>query len=188
MSQEVVRLAAGGRTPMGPSETPRLRSGSPPSVEVVRVGRGRGVRRLAVAGMVGLIAGAPGRAVAHAFPERSEPRVGSTVRTAPPRVRIWFDGELEPAFSTVTVSDATGERVDRGDGAVEPTNRRLTCEVERTRAHREDERPPGEAEQALVEGGEPGAGVRVSLLGRGKPDENQKDQHAHDGDHAPEQE
>ena len=63
--------------------------------------------------------------MAHAFPERSEPRVGSTVRTAPPRVRIWFDGELEPAFSTVTVSDATGERVDRGDGAVEPTNRRL---------------------------------------------------------------
>ena len=125
MSRKVVRLAAGGRTPMGPSETPRLRSGSPPSVEVVRVGRGRGVRRLAVAGMVGLIAGAPGRAVAHAFPERSEPRVGSTVRTAPPRVRIWFDGDLEPACSTLTVSDATGERVDRGDGAVEPTNRRL---------------------------------------------------------------
>jgi len=78
--------------------------------------------------------------------------------------------------------------VQAGEEAEPAGHRRLTCEVERTRAHREDERPPGEAEQALVEGGEPGSGVRVSLLGRGKPDENQKDQHAHDGDHAPEQE
>ena len=62
---------------------------------------------------------------AHAFPERSEPRVGATVRTAPTRVQIWFDGDLEPAFSRLTVTDGRGARVDRGDSQVDPQNRRV---------------------------------------------------------------
>jgi methionine-rich copper-binding protein CopC len=37
----------------------------------------------------------------HAFLERAEPRVGSTVRSAPPQVRVWFTQNLEPAFSTL---------------------------------------------------------------------------------------
>jgi len=61
----------------------------------------------------------------HAFPARSEPRVGAVVRTAPTRVQIWFDGELEPAFSTLSVTDAAGTRVDRGDARVDGENRRL---------------------------------------------------------------
>jgi methionine-rich copper-binding protein CopC len=64
-------------------------------------------------------------APAHAFPERSEPRVGAVIRTAPSEVRIWFDGDLEPAFSRISVSDGAGQRVDRGDVRVEPQNRRL---------------------------------------------------------------
>jgi methionine-rich copper-binding protein CopC len=39
--------------------------------------------------------------------------VGAVVRTAPTRVQIWFDGEIEPAFSTLSVTDAAGTRVDR---------------------------------------------------------------------------
>jgi methionine-rich copper-binding protein CopC len=64
-------------------------------------------------------------AAAHAFPERAEPRVGGVVRTAPSDIRIWFDGDLEPAFSRVTVASAGGQRVDRGDAGVDPANRRL---------------------------------------------------------------
>jgi copper resistance protein C len=71
-----------------------------------------------------LALGATG-AGAHAFPERSEPRVGSLVRTAPARVQIWFDGDLEPAFSRLTVTDARGGQVDRGDSQVDPQNRRV---------------------------------------------------------------
>ncbi len=66
-----------------------------------------------------------GWAWAHAFPERSDPRVGAVLRAAPAQVRIWFDGDLEPAFSTLTVADATGQRIDRADGQVDPQNRRL---------------------------------------------------------------
>jgi methionine-rich copper-binding protein CopC len=36
-------------------------------------------------------------ALAHAFLERADPRVGSTVRTPPAQVRLWFTEQLEPA-------------------------------------------------------------------------------------------
>lgn len=58
----------------------------------------------------------------HAFPDHSEPRVGWTVPTPPPRVRIWFDGALEPIFSTITVMNANSKRVDQGDGRVNPSD------------------------------------------------------------------
>lgn len=59
---------------------------------------------------------------AHAFLERTEPRVGSTVRTPPTTVKLWFTERLEPAFSRVQVVDDTGRRVDRADGTVDPSN------------------------------------------------------------------
>lgn len=54
----------------------------------------------------------------HAFPDRSEPKVGSTISTAPSQVRIWFTAALEPAFTTIIVQDSGGKKVDRGDGHV----------------------------------------------------------------------
>ena len=63
--------------------------------------------------------------LAHAFPERADPRVGSVVQSSPDTVRIWFDGELEPAFCQVTVTDGSGQRVDRGDARVDPNGRRV---------------------------------------------------------------
>jgi len=56
---------------------------------------------------------------AHAFPDHSEPRVGHTVGASPPTVRVWFDGAIEPVFSTLRVDDAAGRRVDRGDPHVD---------------------------------------------------------------------
>lgn len=53
-------------------------------------------------------------AVAHAFLDRSEPRVGNSVTTPPRELRLWFTENLEAAFSTVMVSNAAGERVDTG--------------------------------------------------------------------------
>ncbi|MGH7334890.1 MAG: copper resistance CopC family protein [Candidatus Rokuibacteriota bacterium] len=43
----------------------------------------------------------------------------------PVEVRIRFDGALEPAFSTIQVTNAAGRRVDKGDGRVDERNRRL---------------------------------------------------------------
>jgi copper resistance protein C len=55
---------------------------------------------------------------AHAFPVRSDPRVGWTIPVSPTKVTIWFDGELEPAFSTITVYNSTKQQVDKGNSRV----------------------------------------------------------------------
>jgi copper resistance protein C len=55
-----------------------------------------------------------GEASAHAFLDHAEPRVGNKVATVPREVTLWFTQKLEPAFSTITVTDAAGQRVDAG--------------------------------------------------------------------------
>jgi methionine-rich copper-binding protein CopC len=55
-----------------------------------------------------------GEATAHAMLDRAEPRVGNKVVTAPREVTLWFTQKLEPAFSTITVTNAAGARVDSG--------------------------------------------------------------------------
>jgi methionine-rich copper-binding protein CopC len=57
---------------------------------------------------------ATGGASAHAMLDHAEPRVGNKVATAPHEVTLWFTQKLEAAFSTITVTDAAGERVDSG--------------------------------------------------------------------------
>ena len=64
-------------------------------------------------------------ASAHAFPDRSEPRVGASLSTSPANVRVWFDGEVEPVFSTIRVENGDRQRVDNGDGRVSPDDHRL---------------------------------------------------------------
>jgi methionine-rich copper-binding protein CopC len=57
---------------------------------------------------------------AHAFLDHASPAVGSTVPTAPETVTMWFTQELEPAFTTATVTDASGNSVDTGPAQVDP--------------------------------------------------------------------
>ena len=72
-----------------------------------------------------LLAAVPTAADAHAFPDRSEPKVGATLAASPSDVRIWFDGEIEPVFSTIRVENADRQRVDKQDGRVSPDDSRL---------------------------------------------------------------
>jgi methionine-rich copper-binding protein CopC len=62
---------------------------------------------------------------AHAFLDHAEPRVGSTVRAAPREVSLSFTQNLEPRFSTVTVTDASGQRVDGGRPVVSGSTMRV---------------------------------------------------------------
>jgi methionine-rich copper-binding protein CopC len=57
---------------------------------------------------------ATGEASAHAFLDHAEPRVGNKVATAPREVTLWFTQKLEPAFSSITVTNSAGQRVDTG--------------------------------------------------------------------------
>jgi methionine-rich copper-binding protein CopC len=64
--------------------------------------------------LLSLLLGGTIDANAHAFLDHANPRVGNTVATAPREVTLWFTQNLEPAFSTMTVTDSSGQRVDAG--------------------------------------------------------------------------
>ncbi len=61
----------------------------------------------------------PDDLLAHAYPDHADPKVGATVQAAPSVIRIWFDSDLEPVFSTIHVQDQSGKNVDKGDGRVD---------------------------------------------------------------------
>ena len=85
------------------------------------------MKRSAHKPLIGLLAwiitiGVTSFAEGHAFPIRSDPRVGWTIASPPSKVTIWFDGELEPAFSTITVYNSTKQQVDKGNSHLDPSD------------------------------------------------------------------
>lgn len=64
-------------------------------------------------------------AFAHAFLDHADPAVGSTVKSAPAQVQIWFSEALEPAFSTIAVNDGQGHKVAPGKARVDPADHTL---------------------------------------------------------------
>ena len=65
------------------------------------------------------------RLEAHAFLQRAEPAVGSTVRTSPSEVRIRFTENIEPAFSSIQVFDPSGKEVDKHDVGLDRSDHAL---------------------------------------------------------------
>jgi methionine-rich copper-binding protein CopC len=78
-------------------------------------------RLFAIFATLGIVTGLPAQGWSHAFPVRSDPRVGWTIPSAPTKVTIWFDGDLEPVFSTITVYNSAKERVDKDDSRLGST-------------------------------------------------------------------
>jgi copper resistance protein C len=73
------------------------------------------MRRSTLIGIIPLLLSlVAGEAAAHAFLDHAEPRVGNKVATTPREVTLWFTQKLEPAFSTITVTNPAGQRVDTG--------------------------------------------------------------------------
>jgi methionine-rich copper-binding protein CopC len=64
-------------------------------------------------------------ALAHAHLVRATPAVGGTVETPPNEVTLRFNEKLEAKFSSVVVRDSAGKQVDKGDGAVDKSDRTL---------------------------------------------------------------
>jgi len=61
----------------------------------------------------------------HALLDHCDPKVGETVSGSPVSVRLWFDRDLEPLSSAVSVQDARRNRVDKKNGRVNPSNAKL---------------------------------------------------------------
>lgn len=67
--------------------------------------------------------GSPARG--HAFLDHSDPRVGHTLDAPPATVRVWFDGDIEPVFSSIHVETADKQRIDKGNGRVDSEDSKL---------------------------------------------------------------
>ena len=67
--------------------------------------------RIAIAAQAACLIGHA--ALAHAFLDHAVPAVGSQVAQSPAALQLAYTEGVEPAFSTVTVTDSSGNRVDR---------------------------------------------------------------------------
>lgn len=74
--------------------------------------------RLLAAGLFVLAFGTAAAVSAHAFPDNSSPHVGASVSPAPKQVKIWFNADIEPLFSTLIVKNSNGNQVSIGKGAI----------------------------------------------------------------------
>jgi len=92
--------------------------------------------RHSFAGIVLLLLLQNGQAMAHAFLDHAEPRVGNKVATAPRQITLWFTQNLEAAFSTITVTNAAGERVDTGKTRVSGNQMSISLRSGGTGAYR----------------------------------------------------
>ena len=72
---------------------------------------------IAAATLAFLVFGTPA-AHAHAFLDHASPAVGSSVPASPPNVTLRFTQDLEPAFSSVEVTNEAGQRVDLGNSQI----------------------------------------------------------------------
>lgn len=61
---------------------------------------------------------------AHAYPTHQVPSAGATVEASQKDVAIDFDDGLEPAFSSITVTDAQGKPVTSDKSTVDASNKK----------------------------------------------------------------
>jgi methionine-rich copper-binding protein CopC len=80
--------------------------------------------------VVAAAAGLTGHAAfAHAFLERAAPAVGSEVSGSPQSVALTYTEPVEPLFSAIQVTDASGTRVDTGKPAAADRGRVLSVNL-----------------------------------------------------------
>lgn len=85
-------------------------------------------RWLAAAAALALLL--PALAEPHAFLVKSSPARRAVLSHPPARVDLWFNERLEPAYSSVSVTNAAGARVDLRDVTVGPDDpRRLSVSL-----------------------------------------------------------
>ena len=71
----------------------------------------------------------PRAALAHAFPEAEDPKVGSTVTVPPQQVAIRFNAPIEALFSRLDVLGSSGQHEDEGAPQVNADTRTLTVHL-----------------------------------------------------------
>jgi len=79
-------------------------------------------RKIAAALVLFALLTASAPVLAHAFLDHSDPAVGSTIPTSPAAMHLWFTQQLEPAFSSVTITDKSGATVNDGPASIDSSD------------------------------------------------------------------
>jgi len=88
------------------------------------------VRKQLLAAWVLGLALMPAAALAHAVLGKSIPGQRSSLTESPPRVELWFNERLEPAYSRASVTDEAGTQIDLRDALVSKEDaRRLSLSL-----------------------------------------------------------
>jgi copper resistance protein C len=86
-------------------------------------------RRLVLTGLAALVLW-PAVGLAHAVLVKSVPAQRAALVEPPPRVELWFNERLEPAYSKASVTNEAGTQVDLGDVKVSAEDpRRLSLSL-----------------------------------------------------------
>jgi methionine-rich copper-binding protein CopC len=87
-------------------------------------------RQLVPAGLAAALALWPAVALAHAVLVKSVPAQRASLVEPPPRIELWFNERLEPAYSKASVTNEAGTQVDLRDVAVSTEDpRRLSLSL-----------------------------------------------------------
>ena len=70
-------------------------------------------------------------AFAHAFLDKASPPVGSEVPASPPALNLTYTEPVEPLFSTIQVTDASGARMDDGKPVTQDDGRILSVKLKK---------------------------------------------------------
>jgi len=88
------------------------------------------VRKQLLAAWVLGLALLPTAALAHAVLVKSIPAQRSSLTESPPRVELWFNERLEPAYSRASVTDEAGTQIDLRNALVSKEDaRRLSISL-----------------------------------------------------------
>jgi len=91
--------------------------------------KGIAMRKLHVIASLIFIALGVTAAQAHAHLDHANPPVDGTVASAPQEVALFYTQNLEPAFSTVEVTDSDGTRVDDGKAQISGNTMRIALKL-----------------------------------------------------------
>ena len=94
----------------------------------------RSVICLSATALVGVIC-ASTLANAHAILVRSTPKDGEAVQSPVAKVEVWYDAPIGGAMAALSVTDASGARVDKRDAAIDRSDgAHVTTSVEAAKA------------------------------------------------------
>jgi hypothetical protein len=76
-----------------------------------------------LAALVALLLTTAPVALAHAFLDHADPKVGSKVAKSPTTVEVWFTDDIDASASGLQVLDSQGHQVDKADCHVDASDK-----------------------------------------------------------------